>query len=736
MNKFSFSAFTGVICALAAFLMITFYDHQYVSVFFFFIFMLSLIILVYIYSDFIRNYKSLTAEWVIFLLDSRRKIVLFPIIILFIFISVIFLVNRMENNEILKEDANKISLYAGEYFHHLFFKYDEDVDKLLYLVRNKGKDLNDAVKIVNNNRFYNILYISGKNKEFLYPDVVINPDVKFFRSVLNENSKSVFIEISNEKILTHIIGFWFDKTAEEHYLDIIYDMTPDIFILKKLFHTEFLFISNEGFSIWKSFITFDSHSREAYLNRLKNSEKKVIIIQNNHQKFLTSRIHFSPSGLISPVRIYIVKPIESKIFGLRYLFIEAIAAFLICIFVIVFLYNFTHKMNVIVSDALFERDEFKEKSLEKDIFFNGVMNTLEFGIIITDPDGFVSYCNRSASQITGGKIDLGKSIKIYIEFSFKSIRGHFGQEEIFEKISASSQFNCNGIVKLQGEDSKKISVESFSINGESDDFYGIVFVIRDALLLDKYEERFSSPCEQAACFAGVGFWRWNMKENIWFFSKSWGKIAGYIDNRIESLFSLIHKDDREDALIKLYDHINGDSEIYENQYRILKKDGDYAFVWDRGKIIKRDETGSGVEIVCTSIDISAYSDIKDLVRMKNLFFDKGPVIYFKWDFKEGLPVLCVSDNVKSILGYSPEEFIERSILYSDIMLDDEYQLLWEKMKTAFGGDSNYFSSVLKLETKQGVIVKMIHTIYFLNNSKGEAEFAAGYIMSVNPNLES
>lgn len=59
--------------------------------------------------------------------------------------------------------------------------------------------------------------------------------------------------------------------------------------------------------------------------------------------------------------------------------------------------------------------------------------------------------------------------------------------------------------------------------------------------------------------------------------------------------------------------------------------------------------------------------LNKIVRNERDLFINGPTIVFNWRDQYGWPVDYVSDNIKSVLGYSPSSFIENDLSYSSIV---------------------------------------------------------------------
>jgi len=117
--------------------------------------------------------------------------------------------------------------------------------------------------------------------------------------------------------------------------------------------------------------------------------------------------------------------------------------------------------------------------------------------------------------------------------------------------------------------------------------------------------------------AGDGLWDWNLLSNEVFFSSRWKSILGYADNEIENKFSewekRVHPDDIQRSIDEINKHIKGISEIYQNEHRLLCKNGSFKWIQARGKIIQWSEDQGPIRIIGTHTDITD----RNLAEKKN-----------------------------------------------------------------------------------------------------------------------
>ena len=108
--------------------------------------------------------------------------------------------------------------------------------------------------------------------------------------------------------------------------------------------------------------------------------------------------------------------------------------------------------------------------------------------------------------------------------------------------------------------------------------------------------------------SGDGVWDWNAVTNEVFFSKQWKKMLGFEEHEITASLDewekRVHPDDLKDVYRDLNAHLNGETEYYRNEHRVLAKDGSYIWILDRGKVISRTADGKPRRIIGTHTDIT------------------------------------------------------------------------------------------------------------------------------------
>lgn len=102
-------------------------------------------------------------------------------------------------------------------------------------------------------------------------------------------------------------------------------------------------------------------------------------------------------------------------------------------------------------------------------------------------------------------------------------------------------------------------------------------------------------------------WDWNLELNEIYRSDHFFKMLGYEDGeairKIDFFKTIIHPEDLEEASKKLEETLQGRSEFWEHEFRVKKIDQSYAFIIDKGYIL-RDSEGNAIRMIGATRDIS------------------------------------------------------------------------------------------------------------------------------------
>jgi PAS domain S-box-containing protein len=194
------------------------------------------------------------------------------------------------------------------------------------------------------------------------------------------------------------------------------------------------------------------------------------------------------------------------------------------------------------------------------------------------------------------------------------------------------------------------------------------------------EERF----KLAAKATNEVIWERNLKTSKMWRSDNFKTIFGWENDEFsksdEDIEKRIHPDDVERFAQKIFDFISGKNENWEDEYRLLKKDGTYAWVYNRAYLLKN-EKGIPIRMIGSMTDQTARKETEIELLKLSTAVNQSPVSILITDVSGKIEY--VNPKVTEITGYHSNELIgeNSSIFGSGEKPAIEYQQLWDNITT-------------------------------------------------------
>ncbi len=114
-------------------------------------------------------------------------------------------------------------------------------------------------------------------------------------------------------------------------------------------------------------------------------------------------------------------------------------------------------------------------------------------------------------------------------------------------------------------------------------------------------------------------WDWDLLTNSLWWNTGFKELFGFKDNDIEpgieSWYNRIHAEDRDRIVKSIHDAIDNGGRQWSDEYRFLRADGSYAFIYDRGYAL-HDEKGKPFRMVGSMQDQSAKKLVEEELEKK------------------------------------------------------------------------------------------------------------------------
>ena len=118
----------------------------------------------------------------------------------------------------------------------------------------------------------------------------------------------------------------------------------------------------------------------------------------------------------------------------------------------------------------------------------------------------------------------------------------------------------------------------------------------------------------------LGYWDWNIETGQVQRNARWAEMLGYtleeIEFTVEQWTDLHHPDDCDHAWQSLQEHLEGRTPEYRIEYRMRTKDGQYKWILDQAKVVKRDHQGKPLRMSGTHTDITERKQTENIIQAR------------------------------------------------------------------------------------------------------------------------
>ncbi len=150
--------------------------------------------------------------------------------------------------------------------------------------------------------------------------------------------------------------------------------------------------------------------------------------------------------------------------------------------------------------------------------------------------------------------------------------------------------------------------------------------------------------------AGDGVWDWDVANGEVYRSNDCSSILSLLDGDAAAS-GAVHPDDLDRLRIALQAHLEGRSETFVNEHRVVRPNGQWSWVLTRGKVMARDAQGKPLRMIGTHSDITE----RELAVM---FFQNTQECMVVLD--RDRRIIAVNPAFRTISGWEVEEVVGRA----------------------------------------------------------------------------
>jgi len=165
----------------------------------------------------------------------------------------------------------------------------------------------------------------------------------------------------------------------------------------------------------------------------------------------------------------------------------------------------------------------------------------------------------------------------------------------------------------------------------------------------------------------LGLWDWNISKGQTYFNSQWKRMLGYevdeIENNYQSWERLLHPEDLPRVREVLNAYLEGRTLVYETEFRMLSKSGEWQWILSRGKVFEWDESGKPLRMTGTHKDISERKALERELALRearlNAFFAFSPIGLKILD--DQLRFVQINEPLAQINGLSVRDHIGKTV---------------------------------------------------------------------------
>ncbi len=239
---------------------------------------------------------------------------------------------------------------------------------------------------------------------------------------------------------------------------------------------------------------------------------------------------------------------------------------------------------------------------------------------------------------------------------------------------------------------------------------GAVVILMDISDLKKATSAFEESqtrLQLAIESANEGLWDWDLTDQTLFVNEQWFKMLGYqaTENKLtyEFWLDLLHPDDFQQTVKALDSHLQGNSEMFDIEFRMRTRKGQYKWFLSKGKVVKRDANGKPLRLIGTHLDITQRKLQEESLRESEnrLKLALEGANEGLWDWNLITDKVFFSQSWLDMLGYTRKQAEEAYEWWEDLIHLDDVNNFRKSLKKHITGETKYFESEYRMKTHKG-----------------------------------
>lgn len=210
----------------------------------------------------------------------------------------------------------------------------------------------------------------------------------------------------------------------------------------------------------------------------------------------------------------------------------------------------------------------------------------------------------------------------------------------------------------------------------------------------------------------LAWWEWDVKNNLVTYNENKVKMLGYDRDEFPepcpytAFTDLLHPDDHEKAMNAMRRHLSGEAELYEVEYRIRTKSGDYRWFYDRGSVTRKDASGAPLKLKGIVFDATDRKNAELALLESQRELEEANAA------KDKLFSIIGHDLRNSIFGFT--QLLEVMVDNPEVYSGDEFQDMLKMLKDSSRSTYEMLENLLHWAKTQTKTVQFNPSVAVLN----------------------
>ena len=337
------------------------------------------------------------------------------------------------------------------------------------------------------------------------------------------------------------------------------------------------------------------------------------------------------------------------------------------------------------------------------------LDALPLAMLVVDDHGRIAHANTAASTIFGYSPEefLALALSDLVPQDIRGIHGSWVQQYF-----ANPERRRMGVAR---------DLKALRSNGST--FYceiGLNPVIRErrTWVIASVVECHAHDASSADASGGIARWRqvleqlgeylwmWDLRNDDVDLSSSWLTVMGYTADEIPSgdaWFALVHADDAEQVAANCKRCLDGETPVFEDEFRIRHRDGSYRWVRSRAQVVETASDGSARRVLGlyrdTTEEHAAKRALEVAERRWKFALEGSAAGVWDWDLVSG--AVYFSPQWKHMLGFGADDLEPTIETWRELALPEDLAHSDAAIASYLAGDTDEYCVECRIRTKDG-----------------------------------